>query len=73
VRVGPLLARAPDWPDFLAEGLDDADHAAIRAGERTGRPLGSTRFVARLERRLDRAHARQKPGPKPKAEGTSGR
>jgi putative transposase len=68
VRVRPLLALAPDWPDFLAEGLDEADHEAIRAGERTGRPLGSPRFVARLEKRLDRPLARRKPGPKAKVE-----
>jgi putative transposase len=68
VRVRPLLALAPDWPDFLAEGLDEADHEAIRAGERTGRPLGSARFVARLEKRLDRPLARRKPGPKAKVE-----
>jgi putative transposase len=68
VRVRPLLALAPDWRGFLAEGLDAADHEAIRAGERTGRPLGSARFVARLEKRLDRPLARQKPGPKPKVE-----
>src|SRR5438445_3894590 len=68
VRVRPLLALAPDWPDFLAAGLGAADHQAIRAGERTGRPLGSARFVARLEKRLARKLARQKPGPKPKAE-----
>jgi putative transposase len=67
VRVRPLLALASDWPGFLAEGLDAGDHAAIRAGERTGRPLGSARFVARLEKRLARPLARQKPGPKPKA------
>jgi putative transposase len=70
VRVRPLLALAPDWPDFLAEGLDEADHEAIRAGERTGRPLGSARFVARLEKRLDRPLARRKPGPKAKVERT---
>jgi putative transposase len=66
--VRPLLALAPDWPGFLAEGLDEADHEAIRAGERTGRPLGSARFVARLEKRLDRPLARRKPGPKAKVE-----
>src|SRR5207244_439811 len=59
VRVRPLLALVPDWPGFLAEGLDEAGHAAIRAGERTGRPLGSPRFVARLEKRLARKLARQ--------------
>lgn len=68
VQVQPLLALAPDWSAFLAERLDDADHEAIRASERTGRPLGSARFVARLEQRLDRPLARQKPGPKPGAE-----
>jgi hypothetical protein len=43
------------------------EHEAIRAGERTCRPLGSAKFVARLEKRLKRPLARQKPGPKPKS------
>jgi len=62
----PLLRRVADWGDFLRGGLSEAEHEAIRAGERTGRPLGNQRFVARLEKRLDRPLARQKPGPKPK-------
>jgi putative transposase len=65
VRVQPLLDLAPDWPRFLARDLDDTDRDMIRTGERTGRPLGSARFVAQLEERLDRVLARQKPGPKP--------
>jgi putative transposase len=64
--VRPLLALAPDWAAFLRAGLNEEDHKAIRAGERTGRPLGSVRFVAGLEKRLKRKLARQKPGPKPK-------
>ena len=71
VRVRPLLALAPDWAAFLAEGLDDAERDAIRAGERTGRPLGSKRFVARLEKRLGRVLAQQKPGPKPQSEAAA--
>jgi putative transposase len=67
VTVKPLLALAGDWAEFLDRGLSATDHAAIRAGERTGRPLGAARFVARLERRLGRPLARRKPGPKPKA------
>lgn len=67
VRVRPLLDLAPDWAAFLATGLSAKDHAAIRAGERTGRPLGATSFVARLEKRLKRPLAKQKPGPKPEA------
>jgi putative transposase len=65
VRVAPLLALASDWAAFLAGGLSADEHAAIRAGERTGRPLGSAAFTARLERRLGRTLARRKPGPKP--------
>jgi putative transposase len=67
VRVRPLLDLAPDWAKFLRAGLGDEDREAIRACERTGRPLGSGKFVAGLERRLKRQLARRRPGPKPAA------
>ena len=67
VRVKPMLTLAPEWGAFLAEGLDAASRETIRAGERTGRPLGSKQFITKLEKRLDRTLARQKPGPKPRA------
>ena len=63
-RVEPLLTRAPDWAGFLADGLGEAEHGAIQAAERTGRPLGSDEFVADIERRLGRRLTRQKPGRK---------
>jgi len=66
VSVGPLLDRVPDWAEFLAAGLTPETLAAIRSGERTGRPLGSKSFVADLEQNLSRPLARQKPGPKRK-------
>jgi putative transposase len=66
VSVRPLRDRVPDWADFLGGGLRADEHAAIRTGERTGRPLGAAAFVARLEKRLGRSLARQKPGPKSK-------
>jgi len=66
VSARPLLDLVPDWADFLRTAPDDDDYAAIRGAERTGRPLGSAAFVARLEKRLGRTLARQKPGPKPK-------
>ena len=50
VRVAPLLAPVPDRAAFLAGGLGAEEHAAMRAGERTGRPLGSAAFIARLGR-----------------------
>jgi putative transposase len=73
--VRPLLDLVPDWPALLAEGLSPAEHTAIQSSERTGRPLGAPKFIARLEKRLGRSLARGKPGPKPKAEpvATTGR
>ncbi len=62
----PLLSLVPDWAAFLRQGLDEDDRDAIRAAERTGRPLGSDRFTKRLEKRLNRPLARRKPGPKPR-------
>jgi putative transposase len=61
-----LLKRVTDWKTFLGEGLDEAALEAIRSGERTGRPLGTARFVTRLENRLGRTLTRRKPGPKPR-------
>jgi len=64
VDPAKLAARVGDWKRFLGEGLGADELDAIRAGERTGRPLGDARFVARLENRLGRVLARRKPGPK---------
>ena len=58
----------PDWATFLAGGMNEEDVEQIRMHSRTGRPLGSQRFVQRLERRLGRTLAPQRPGPKPKDE-----
>jgi hypothetical protein len=55
----------PDWAAFLADGMQrEDDLPAIRASERTGRPLGSPVFIEQLEHRL--ARPRQKPGRKPR-------
>ena len=70
VRMQPLLGQVGDqpgdWAAFLNAGLSEAERATIRAGERTGRPLGSADFVADLEQRLGRVLTRQKPGRKPR-------
>lgn len=58
----------PDWSDFLAAGLSAEDHAALHNAERTGRPLGAPAFVRKLEKRLGRALAPRKRGPKPKTD-----
>jgi putative transposase len=73
VTVAPLLEMVSDWQAFLRGGLSAAEHKAVRAGERTGRPLGSAPFVARLEKRLGRKLAKRKPGPKPQPRNVKGR
>jgi putative transposase len=45
----PLLERWPDWRSVLEAGEDEAAQRAIRARERSGRPLGSDSFLAGLE------------------------
>jgi putative transposase len=59
VSVRPMLRIVPDWPAFLGGALSAADCDAIRAGERTGRPLGAGDFVAELGNRLGRPLARK--------------
>ncbi len=54
VRVGPLIERFPDWRGYLGDDVDAAALKTLRQHGRSGRPLGSARFVARLETKLDR-------------------
>ena len=71
VKAQPLLDRFGDWREFLATGLEDDDADLLRRHQRTGRPLGSSEFVVRLEKLLNRALAPRKPGRKPKAKRTA--
>ncbi len=45
---GPLLERWPDWSSVLEAGDRARALEAIRERERSGRPLGSNAFVARV-------------------------
>lgn len=57
----------PDWGEFLAGGVKEAEEKAFSRHERTGRPLGNGAFVRDLEGRLGRKLAPLRPGPSPKA------
>ena len=67
-RADPLLSGSPltkmidDWASFLAAGTDPQEQERLRRHERTGRPLGSKRFVKKLEKALGRALRPQKGG-----------
>ena len=65
VSVKPLLELVADWPAFLRGGADDQYLQTLRRHERTGRPAGDSKFIGRLEKRLQRVLKKQKPGPKP--------
>ncbi len=66
VKVAPLLKLAGDWKACLRTPPSEEELQDLRSHGRTGRPLGSPKFVARLEERVGRVLTPQKPGPKPK-------
>lgn len=67
VRVAPALDRYGDFAAFLGSPADDTDAwRALRQSETSGRPLGSTDWIASLEAKTGRTLAPQKRGPKPK-------
>ena len=65
VQVAPMLSRVTDWTDYLSGEIGKQDELFARH-ERTGRPLGSDRFVEKLEGIAGRSLRPRKPGVKPK-------
>lgn len=62
-----LTETIPDWAAFLT-APEEADHPReLEQPLRTGRPVGSPAFLARLEQHVGRRLTRAKPGPKPVA------
>ena len=56
VTVAPLIERtAGRFADLIASAPSPEELAVMRAAETIGRPLGSPRFLDRLERRLGRS------------------
>jgi len=66
VEVEPMLSEVGDWEAYLAMDVEEAEAALMRRHARTGRPLGSADFIARLESQLRRFLRKRKPGPKTK-------
>src|SRR5271165_4795899 len=62
VQVAPLLQMAPNWRRLFTSAIREEELKALRAHERTGRPLGDENFLALLEQNLGRILRRQKPG-----------
>jgi putative transposase len=62
VKVEPMLREIDDWSGYLTLDVDEAELAALRLHQRTGRPLGSPGFIAGLEDAMGRLLRRRKPG-----------
>jgi REP-associated tyrosine transposase len=62
VKVAPLLAMVPDWRAFLATALREEELRELREHSRTGRALGSSAFLDRLEAMAGRILRPQKGG-----------
>jgi len=62
VKVKPLLRMVDDWRRFLSGDVSDEEYELLQRHERTGRPLGSTSFIERLENKLSRILTPQKGG-----------
>ncbi len=71
VRAAPLLERYPDWPAYLGAATQETTLETLRGHGRTGRPLGSETFVARLETMLGRRLGPGRPGRPRKAPASS--
>lgn len=64
VRVKPMLDRIRGWSAYLA-GIDESNHEElIGLHTRTGRPLGSTAFVSKLEVITGKVLVPKRPGRK---------
>jgi putative transposase len=61
----PVKDRFPRFADLLATEAAPEAFERLRAAESIGRPLGSDRFLARLERRTGRTLKPARRGPKP--------
>lgn len=68
VKARPLLELEPRWARHLAADPDEEMIRALRRHEGTGRPVGSARFLQRLERVVGRVLRPRKAGRRKKAD-----
>ena len=64
----PFVVDADAWRSLLRRGTPAEEMESLRTCTRTSRPLGTPRFVEKLERSLERILKRKKPGPAAQAQ-----
>jgi putative transposase len=65
VRVKPMLDRIDNWSAYLTNNNGTSEIDTIRRHTRTGRPLGASHFINKLEQLTGKQIAPKRPGPKP--------
>ena len=65
VTVKPMLEKFPDWMAYLGDRQSNDILRKVRKHTKTGRPLGSERFIETLESLTGRSLKPLKPGRKP--------
>jgi putative transposase len=65
VTVKPMLEKFPDWMACLGDRQSNDVLRKVRKHTKTGRPLGSERFIETLESLTGRSLKPLKPGRKP--------
>ncbi|WP_164937242.1 hypothetical protein [Bradyrhizobium vignae] len=66
--LAPVRDRFPEFSLLLATEPEADLFGALRSAESIGRPLGDSRFLARIERQTGRILKPAKRGPKPAVE-----
>ena len=64
-RTSLLNEMIDDWKEFLSSTTSEQDIKMLQQHERTGRPLGSSGFLTRLEKSTGRLLRPKRPGRKP--------
>ena len=64
VSVMPILNRMSDWRKFLHSSSSEAELERLHMHSRTGRPLGDSLFIDKLEQLTQLPLKYRKPGPK---------
>lgn len=64
VSMKPVMDLVGDYIDYLADGIDDKLVENLERHLSTGRPVGDSTFISRVEEITGRSLLKQKPGPK---------
>jgi putative transposase len=59
-----LLEEVDNWSDYLREKDEEEELKLFRQSGKTGRPIGSEKYLRKLESQLGRTLVKQKPGPR---------